>query len=89
VQAWLNSAAAQQFTAGEFSNFFLYTPNLTDPITCNGGACPTAPPQEFFGLISAADGGSTFIYVLISMLACLGAIWFRPRRQIEARVTAV
>jgi hypothetical protein len=89
VQAWLNSAGAQHFTPGEFANFFLYTPNMNYPITCNGGGCPTAPPQEFFGFISTPDGGSTLMYVLISMLACFGAIWIRSRRQVEARVTAI
>jgi hypothetical protein len=89
VQGWLNFAAAQHFTPNEFANFFLYTPNLSDPITCNGGKCATTPPQEFFGFLSAAEGGSTLIYVLFTTLACLGAIWFRSRRQIEARVSAI
>jgi hypothetical protein len=88
VQAWLNSAGAQHFTAGEFANFFLYTPDLNDPITCNGAKCLTAPPQEFFGFLSTPDGGSTLLYVLITMLACLGAVWLHSRRQVEARVTA-
>lgn len=88
VQGWLNSAAAQHFTANEFANFFLYTPDLNDPITCNGKACTTAPPQEFFGFLPAPEGGSTLFYVLFTALACLGAVWLRSRRQIEAPVTA-
>ncbi|MGO9125719.1 MAG: hypothetical protein ACLP6G_12635 [Terriglobales bacterium] len=88
VQGWLSSAAAQQFTPGEFANFFIYTPNLNYPITCNGGSCPITPPQEFFGFLSAPEGGSTLMYVLFTLLTCLGAIWFRSRRQTTARVTA-
>ena len=89
VQGWLSSAAAQQFTPGEFANFFLYTPNMNYPITCNGHACATTPPQEFFGFLSAPEGGSTLMYVLLATLVCAGAIWFRSRRQVEGRVTAV
>jgi hypothetical protein len=89
VQGWLNSACAQKFTPGEFANFFIYMPNLNYPITCNGGSCPTAPPQEFFGFISAAEGGSTLMYVLLTALICMGAIWFRSRRQMEVRVTTI
>ena len=85
VQGWMNSAAAQKFTPGQFANFFLYTPNLNYPITCNGHACASAPPQEFFGFLSTPDGGSTLMYVLLTMLACAGAIWLRSRHQIEAR----
>jgi hypothetical protein len=89
VQGWLNSAGTQKFTPGEYANFFLYTPNFNYPITCNGHACPTAPPQEFFGFVSAAEGGSTLMYALLATLVCLGAIWFRSRRPVESRVTAV
>lgn len=89
VQSWLNSAAGQNFTPGEFANFFIYTPDLSHSITCNGGPCPTTPPQEFFGFISAAEGGSTLIYLLLTTLACLGAIWLRSRQQIKAQATAI
>ncbi len=88
VQGWLNSAGAQQFTAGEFANFFIYTPNQNYPITCNGHACNTAPPQEFFGFIPAPEGGSALMYLLLTTLACAGAIWFRSRRQMEAQASA-
>jgi hypothetical protein len=87
VQAWLSTAGAQHFTPGEFANFFLYTPNLNDPITCNGAQCATAPPQEFFGFIQTPDGGSMLMYLLLTTLTFLGAIWLRSRRQNEARVT--
>jgi len=89
VQAWLNSAAGQQFTKNEFANFFLYTPNMGFPITCNGQSCANTPPQEFFGFLPAPDGGSTLMYLLLVTLACAGAIWLRSRRQLEVRVTAV
>jgi hypothetical protein len=89
VQGWLNSAAGQQFTKNEFANFFLYTPNMSFPITCNGQSCANTPPQEFFGFLPAPDGGSTLMYLLLVTLACAGAIWLRSRRQIEVRVTAI
>jgi len=80
VQGWLNSAAAQQFTPDEFANFFLYTPNLNDPITCNGKSCATAPPQEFFGFLPAPEGGSALAYLFLATACCAGAVWFRTRR---------
>jgi hypothetical protein len=86
VQGWLNLSAAQKFTPGEFANFFLYTPNLNFSITCNGKPCATAPPQEFFGFLSAPEGGSTLMYLLLTTLACVGAMWLRSRRQIAAPV---
>jgi hypothetical protein len=89
VQNWLSSAAAQQFTPGEYANFFLYTPNLNYSITCNGQPCPTAPPQEFFGFISAPDGGSTLLYLLVTMLVSLGAIWLRSQQPRTTRMAAV
>jgi hypothetical protein len=89
VQGWLNTAAAQHYTPGEFANFFICTPNLNYPITCNGHACTTAPPQEFFGFLSTPEGGSTLAFMLITMLVCLGAIWLRSRRPMETRATAL
>lgn len=88
VQGWMNSAAAQKFSPGQFANFFLYTPNLNYPITCSGHACATSPPQEFFGFISTPEGGSTLMYVLLTTLVCAGALWMRSRRQVATRVTA-
>jgi hypothetical protein len=85
VQGWLNSACAQKFTPGEFANFFIYTPNKNYPITCNGQSCANTPPQEFFGFVPTPDGGSALVYLLLTT-SCAGAIWFRSRRQIDARV---
>jgi hypothetical protein len=89
VQGWLNTAAAQHFTPNEFANFFIYTPNLSFPITCNGQSCANTPPQEFFGFLSAADGGSTLLYLLLVTMVCAGAIWLRSRRPVEVPVTVV
>jgi hypothetical protein len=89
VEGWLSSAAGQHFTPGEFSNFFLYTPNTNYPITCSGQSCANTPPQEFFGFLSAPEGGSTLMYILLATLVCAGAIWLRSRRPMEGRVTAV
>jgi len=80
VQAVLNGIPAG-LTPGQYANFFIYTPDLSKPITCNGGTCPTAPPQEFFGFISAPEGGSAISYLLLAGLSCFGAIWVRSRRQ--------
>jgi hypothetical protein len=50
AQGWINQAAKQTYTTGEFSNFLVYTP-VSGTETCNGGPCPTpGPPQEFLSV---------------------------------------
>jgi hypothetical protein len=50
AQGWISMAAAQSYTAGEFSNFLVYTP-VSGTATCGGGPCPTSgPPQEFLAV---------------------------------------
>jgi len=46
VAYWLNLAGQQNYTAGEFSNFQIYTPNTQDPMSCST-AGQNCPPQEF------------------------------------------
>ena len=79
VNAWL-AQIPNNLTAAQFSNFFIYTPNLNDSITCNGGPCPTAPPQEFLGF-TVPEGGSPAMYLLLAGITCFGAMWLR-RRQV-------
>ena len=81
VKGWMTTAGLQSFTPGEFSNFFLYTPNLNFPITCNGGKCATAPPQEFFGFLSVPEGGSALTYFLLTAIACFGAMILRAKER--------
>ncbi len=47
VAYWLNQAAAQTYTPGEFSNVLIESPNTSDSITCGTGPCANTPPQEF------------------------------------------
>ena len=82
VNSWLSQIpGGLTLGSSQFANFFIYTPDLTKPITCNGGSCPTAPPQEFFGFLSAAEGGSTVMYLLLAAASCCAAMFFRSRRQ--------
>jgi hypothetical protein len=85
VNAWLAKIPAG-LTPSQFANFFIYTPDLSKSITCGGGSCPTAPPQEFLGFISAPEGGAALLYLLLAAASCFGAIVLRHRRQ--AYVTA-
>jgi hypothetical protein len=47
VQYWLNQAAAQTYTSGEFSNVTIYTPNSSYPMSCSNDRHESCPPQEF------------------------------------------
>jgi len=80
VNSWLSSIP-QGLTPSQFANFFIYTPDLAKPITCSGGTCPTAPPQEFLGFISAPEGGAALLYLLLAAISCFGAILLRHRQQ--------
>ena len=79
VEAWLNSIP-QGLTPSQFANFFIYTPDMTKSITCGGGTCPTAPPQEFLGF-TVPEGGPVLLYLLLAAISCFGAIVLRHRRQ--------
>jgi hypothetical protein len=77
IQGYLASAGNYaNFTPP--SNFFIFTPNTKNPITCNGGPCPTSgPPQEFIGFLTVAEGGSALLYMLFAGLACGAAVMLR------------
>ncbi len=90
VEAWLGSGstawkAVEGYlgTAGGYasvaapSNMVLLTPNTNDPITCGGGACATAPPQEFIAFVP--EGGSPLLYLVFAGLACGAAMFHRSR----------
>jgi hypothetical protein len=78
IQSYLASAGKYAgFTPP--SNFFIFTPNLNNPITCNGGPCPTAPPQEFIGFLNMPEGGSALLYLLLAGLACGSAVMLRSK----------
>jgi len=72
---WLSQAGQQTFYAGEFSNIVLYTPNTSDPISCNGQSCADTPPQEFMAYVSTAEP-STVVMLGLGML-CLGLLFRR------------
>jgi hypothetical protein len=80
VNSWLYKIPAG-LTPSQYANFFIYTPDLSKSITCGGGNCPTAPPQEFLGFISAPEGGAALLYLLLAAASCFGAIVLRQRRQ--------
>jgi hypothetical protein len=75
----VGKAASQTFTAGEFSNLLILTPN-----GCTNGP-GTCPEQEFFEVV--AEGGSAGLYLLLAGLSCFGAILFNSRHRIYSRKT--
>jgi hypothetical protein len=84
VEAWLN-CIPQGLTPSQCANFFIYTPDMTKSITCGGGTCPTAPPQEFLGF-TVPEGGPALLYLLLAAVSCFGAIVLRHRRQANVAV---
>lgn len=80
VNYWLSMIPAG-LTPSQYANFFIYTPDLSKSITCGGGNCPTAPPQEFLGFVSAPEGGAALLYLLLAAASCLSAMAIRQRRQ--------
>ena len=76
VETWLGEIP-QGLTPGDFPNFAIYTPDTSFAITCNGGPCPTSPPQEF--LARVPEGGSPLAYLLLAAAVCFGAIVLRFR----------
>jgi hypothetical protein len=79
VNSWLGKIPGG-LTPSQFANFFIYTPDLTKSITCSGGPCPTAPPQEFLGF-TVPEGGAAALYLLMAAFSCFGTIVVRHRQQ--------
>jgi hypothetical protein len=74
----VGSAASQTYTAGEFSNVVILTPN-----GCTANSCPE---QEFFEVVP--EGGSAALYLLMAGFACFGAMFYRSRQTAFARTAA-
>jgi hypothetical protein len=70
---YLKMASTQTYTAGEFSNFIILTPQ-----GCNGAG--TCPEQEF--LLLVPEGGTAATYLLLAGICCFGAIFIRNRRPV-------
>ena len=77
-----NGAEAATYTPGQFSDIKIYTPNLSDPIKCGTGSCPTAPPQEF---IVKTPEASTVLLLGFGLFA----IGIFGRRKLAAMSAAV
>jgi len=82
VQNLLNQAylavTTQNFTGdGQWSILTPITGNPSDPITCNGGSCPSTPPQEF--LVHTPESSAVILFSadMIGLLAL--AFVFRRR----------
>lgn len=73
----LASAAGQQYSQGEFSNFLILTP------TCSAGP-GTCQEQEFFQLQPVPEGGSALIYLGLAGITCFGAMAHNRRERARA-----
>jgi hypothetical protein len=82
MNTW-NAIQSYLSNAGNYANFtppanlVILTPNSNYPITCSGGPCPTAPPQEFIAFMPVPEGGSALMYLVFAGLACGAAILLR------------
>ena len=71
----LAAAQGNSYTAGEFSNVLIITPEVAG-LTCTAGSCPE---QEFIEVVP--EGGAALAYLLLAGLCCFGAMFMRSRRQ--------
>jgi hypothetical protein len=76
---WL-SAAASQYSTGDYSNVSVYTPlvDSAHPVTCNGHDCPSSPPQEF---IVVKTPEPSALAILGLDFSAVGALIFFLRRR--------
>jgi hypothetical protein len=73
----LYTAQNNTYTAGEFSNVVIISPDVPGSNTvCTPGNCPS---QEFLEVVP--EGGAAFAYLFLAALCCFGAIYTRSRRQ--------
>lgn len=82
AQSWLNQASEQSYSAGEFSNVLVYTPDTNDPVTCNGVGCPTAPPQEFLRVVTPE--APTPVLLAVDLLGFMALVGFLRKRTTRA-----
>jgi hypothetical protein len=73
AQWWLTQAENQTWTAGEFSNFLIYTA-VPNSGSCGDGPCPTSTPQEF--LVKTPEPTAA-VLLAVGLLA----LAFATRRQ--------
>jgi hypothetical protein len=70
----VGEAESQNYTAGEFSNIEILTPE-----GCSGpGSCKE---QEFIEVVAVAEGGSAALYLLLAGAACFAAMFLRSRQK--------
>jgi hypothetical protein len=79
VQYWLNQAAGQTFTAGEFSNVSIYTPNSNYAMSCSNDRHEACPPQEFITVETPEPG--TLAFMGLGLLAMFFAAKTVKRRS--------
>jgi hypothetical protein len=81
------TAQNNTYTAGEFSNVVIISPDvsLTSNTVCTPGT-GNCPAQEFMEVVP--EGGAAFAYLFLAGLCCFGAIYARSRRQHAGMETA-
>lgn len=86
AQNYLTQAKKQTYTTGEFSNVLVYSPNMSDPITCSGGPCPTKPPQEF--LVVQTPEAPALVVLAFDLLALVTVAFLLRRRILRDKPVA-
>jgi hypothetical protein len=61
----------------------ILTPNTSDAITCNGGPCPSSPPQEF--LVYTPESSSVILFGADALGLLALAFMFRRRLLLPVR----
>jgi hypothetical protein len=82
-------ASQQNYGSGNYSNLAILTPlvngKVCTPAISGRGNCPA---QEFFAVVTAAEGGAAALYLLLAAAVCFGAMYIRSSRPNTVNHTA-
>lgn len=81
AEGYLAQAASNENNSSYISQFTIYSPDTSDPITCTAGgaACPDSPPQEFL-VRTPEPSAVALLAVDMSGVGLLCFLLFRKRR---------
>jgi hypothetical protein len=81
--------AQHNYGSGNYSSLSVLTPlvngKVCSPAVSGYGNCPA---QEFFAVVTAAEGGAAALYLLLAAGVCFGAMFFRSSRPNSLAKTA-
>jgi hypothetical protein len=85
VQYWLNQAGGQTYTAGEFANVTILTPNSNYAMSCSSDRYESCPPQELVTVKTPEPGTLALLgFGLFAMLLAVKTVKRRTTGELTA-----